>query len=652
MVPKPVWNTPLNRWLAAVFSKRYSVVGYDLRGRADDVFLSVAAKHDDTGTAPAAKISLVNLRYLLIDFTWTPLPAAETYVGDETWAFLDEGRLPDKREAERQLALDRIAGDLKARQWPVSKARQVLQDAARKAGFSRNIVQEIPTVVDRIYRTPHECSLCTRPGRFKIVSARICVGTTAHKLFYNAVTKGGQQMLVPPGFRWGGNLATAVQAEIEDPTRSGFALGILERQNGVPERPPGGLKRSATPAAGRPTRGPAMRPLPVAHVTTATLTPAGRGALAVVGVCGATAAEMVDRLFEPRSGQPVAGRADGTVAVGRWRTDAAAAGEEVVVVRRRCDLCEVHCHGGLAASAAVLESLEGLGAVPLSWPAWLAHTGVPEIEREAREALADAAGPQAARLLCRQLAGRLAAEFDRIGGLATTGDEPGLAAAARRLRRAARVGLRLTRPWRVVLAGRVNAGKSSLVNAIAGHARSLVSPRPGTTRDLVETRLVLGGWDIDLVDTAGLREPAAATERAGIARAMAARADADLVLDVVAADDPAGLAAAEIELHGGDGPPRLVVVTKCDLGPVVPPSGGVATSVVTDSGIETLATTIIDRLVPEARTEPDLLADAVPFTARQLAWLDELAVPVREAAVSRPTPSPALPAPRAPVSAP
>jgi tRNA modification GTPase len=359
------------------------------------------------------------------------------------------------------------------------------------------------------------------------------------------------------------------------------------------------------------------------------LTPPGRGALAVVGICGPAAAGMIERLFTPRSGRPVGDRVDGTLAVGRWQSDGATAGEELVVVRRRPDLLEVHCHGGHAATSAVIDSLVGLGARPLAWPAWLARAGVSEIEREARETLADAGGPQAARILCRQLAGTLAAEFDRIAGLAVAGDAHGVAAATRRLHRAARVGLRLVRPWRVVLAGRVNAGKSSLVNALAGHARSLVSPRPGTTRDLVETRLVLGGWEIDLVDSAGLREPAADTERAGIARAIAARAEADLVLEVVAADDSGGLTAVGADLHGSDSPPRLIVVTKCDLASVAPPSGGVATSAVTRGGIDTLATTIIERLVPEASAEPELLAGAVPFTPRQVARLDALAAAVR-----------------------
>jgi tRNA modification GTPase len=314
--------------------------------------------------------------------------------------------------------------------------------------------------------------------------------------------------------------------------------------------------------------------------------------------------------------------------VGLWQSLRGAAGEELVVVRRRWNLLEVHCHGGLAASGAVVEGLVGLGAIPLPWPAWLARAGVSEIEQEAREALADAGGPWAARILCRQLAGVLAAEFERVAAVARAGDEPGVAAATDRLERAARVGLRLVRPWRVVVSGRANAGKSSLVNAIAGHARSLVSPRAGTTRDLVETRVVLDGWEIDLVDTAGLREPAAATEREGIARALAARAEADLVLDVVAADDDAGRAALAAAA-GGHLPPRLVVLTKCDLAAVSVPAGCVATSAVTGSGLDDLAAVMVERLVPETRSDPDLLSGPVPFTPRQLALLDALRAAAR-----------------------
>jgi tRNA modification GTPase len=190
--------------------------------------------------------------------------------------------------------------------------------------------------------------------------------------------------------------------------------------------------------------------------------------------------------------------------------------------------------------------------------------------------------------------------------------------------RAARVGLRLARPWRVVLAGPVNVGKSSLANALAGHARSLVSPLAGTTRDVLETRLVVEGWEIDLVDTAGFRDGAITdpVEREGVARALEARAGADLVLRVIASTDP-DLPRLEA------GPGELLVATKADLRPAgaeVRPDA-VATSAVTGAGIAALAARIAAVLVPEERAEPNLLAGAVPFTLRQVAEIRQFCGP-------------------------
>jgi tRNA modification GTPase len=357
-------------------------------------------------------------------------------------------------------------------------------------------------------------------------------------------------------------------------------------------------------------------------VRIALLTPPGRGALAVVGVVGPGAVELVARLFTARGGQPLADRPDGSIVFGRWADPER--GEDVIVVLDAADRLEVHCHGGLAASVAVIRSLESLGAVRQPWGEWLEGDS-DAIAREAREALARAAGPKAARILCRQLAGALAAELDRIGSLQVAGDTAAAGAAVQRLVRASRVGLRLTRPWRVVVTGPVNAGKSSLVNALAGYSRSIVSAEPGTTRDVVETRLVLDGWEIDLVDTAGLREAAAATsatERAGIERAMATAAEADLVVHVAASPGPAG------GFPGAGKRPGLLVASKSDLASVTAaPPGVIRTSAHTGEGLATLADAIVRMLVPEAVAALSLLAGPVPFTSRQMALLDALNQP-------------------------
>ena len=350
-----------------------------------------------------------------------------------------------------------------------------------------------------------------------------------------------------------------------------------------------------------------------ATVRVALLTPAGRGALAVVGVAGADACTLADRQFSGRRGVSLEAWDDRSIGVGRWRgggpTDADQPGEELVVVRHAADWLEVHCHGGHAAAEAVMASLEAAGAVRTMWPDWLRERGIGLIELEAREHLARAAGPRAARILCRQATGLLRDAIHRLASLSPND----LPAAAGRLVRAARVGLRLTEPWRCVLKGEVNSGKSSLANILAGHARSIVSPQPGTTRDLVSARLVLGGWEIELVDTAGLRcsaGPASATERAGIERGEAAARAADLVLQVVPVGDPLPPPAEG----------ELLVITKADLAaePPAAPPGVVVTSTVTRRGIDELIARIVAALVPEDTAEPDLLAGPVPFTARQV----------------------------------
>ena len=71
-------------------------------------------------------------------------------------------------------------------------------------------------------------------------------------------------------------------------------------------------------------------------------------------------------------------------------------------------------------------------------------------------------------------------------------------------------------PWRVVVFGAPNVGKSSLINALAGYERAIVSPTPGTTRDVVTVTTAIDGWPVQLSDTAGFRETQDELESAGI----------------------------------------------------------------------------------------------------------------------------------------
>ena len=85
---------------------------------------------------------------------------------------------------------------------------------------------------------------------------------------------------------------------------------------------------------------------------------------------------------------------------------------------------------------------------------------------------------------------------------------------------------------RLVLAGAPNVGKSSILNRLAGHERAIVSEEPGTTRDLINEIIQLAGMEVELVDTAGLRESCQAVEAEGVKRAGRAMAEADLRIDI------------------------------------------------------------------------------------------------------------------------
>ncbi|HET9147080.1 MAG TPA: tRNA uridine-5-carboxymethylaminomethyl(34) synthesis GTPase MnmE [Acetobacteraceae bacterium] len=172
--------------------------------------------------------------------------------------------------------------------------------------------------------------------------------------------------------------------------------------------------------------------------------------------------------------------------------------------------------------------------------------------------------------------------------------------------------------------GAPNAGKSTLVNAIAGEDVAIVSDIPGTTRDAVGVRLSLGGVPVRLTDTAGLREAADAIEAEGVRRARTHGARADLVILVAAAPDPVWPEMAPENC--------LRVLTKADLAAKAFP-GALAVSALTGDGMERLT----GELAAAARRLTD--AGSVPALGRprQIACIREMrdalerALQVREA---------------------
>ena len=143
-----------------------------------------------------------------------------------------------------------------------------------------------------------------------------------------------------------------------------------------------------------------------------------------------------------------------------------------------------------------------------------------------------------------------------------------------------RRGERLREGLVFAISGPPNVGKSSLMNALAERDVAIVSPLPGTTRDALETRVVLGGVPVTLVDTAGLRETQDAIEAEGVRRALARAADADLVIAVIESGHDIPPITAEPS-------PRIIAANKIDLGGAVP-LGAIGVSALTGEGLDTL----------------------------------------------------------------
>jgi len=197
-----------------------------------------------------------------------------------------------------------------------------------------------------------------------------------------------------------------------------------------------------------------------------------------------------------------------------------------------------------------------------------------------------------------------------------------------RLRSSVRSWERLRRGVRVVLLGPPNSGKSTLFNTLVGMERAIVSPHPGTTRDLVEAEVELGGVRVTLVDTAGVREGGDAVEAEGVRRATEAAADAD-VLVVLRAVDGETREAGEPTA----GVPWIGVVTKSDLDPgVVPPEGWVAVSARDGTGMEELEERL--RGMVSGDVEPD--AVSVVVNRRHAAALESAAASVEGAPLDEP----------------
>ena len=360
-------------------------------------------------------------------------------------------------------------------------------------------------------------------------------------------------------------------------------------------------------------------------------TPPGRSALAVIRVSGtgalAVAACVIEgfRADRPRVARLATFRDAAGDAIDRglytvFPAPGSYTGE---------DLVELSCHGGLLAPTRLLAALHDAGARPAA-PGEFTRRAVLNgkldlVQAEAVGDLIDATAPAQARSALRQLEGGLSRRLGELrqvlveteGLLAYDIDFPGeddgpippariaeqireVAGRVERLLGTAPAAERLREGALLVLAGRPNAGKSSLFNALLGSDRALVTEVPGTTRDAIEAHTDFLGWPVRLADTAGLWESPDRIDRMGVEVSRRYLAAADLVLLCVEAGRPLGPDEAAVVADTT----ALLVRTKADLAGA--PGPGVPVSSVSGTGLAEVRRAAAERVFADRIALGDL----------------------------------------------
>lgn len=371
-----------------------------------------------------------------------------------------------------------------------------------------------------------------------------------------------------------------------------------------------------------------LPPLDDTIAAVATAVAAGEGSVAIVRLSGPNAEAIGRRLFRP-AGQrqvwdshrvlyghvhdPVSGDCIDEVLLLLMRAPRSFTRETVV---------EFHGHGGVIAVQRLLELVLAAGArraLPGEFSQRAFLNGRLDLTRaEALSDLVTARSRRAAQLALNGLDGGLQrrigdlrgrlldqlaelearVDFEEdlapLDGGAVGAELAAVAAALRQLVDDGDRSLLLREGLRVAIIGRPNVGKSSLLNALSRSERAIVTDLPGTTRDLVDSAVVIEGVPVTLLDTAGIRRTDDPVERLGIARSREALASADAVL--LLHDLSEGWTAADEALRTEvpAGMPLLLVGNKADrIAPVTIPDGGLAISARDGTGLEALGRALL-----------------------------------------------------------
>ena len=380
-------------------------------------------------------------------------------------------------------------------------------------------------------------------------------------------------------------------------------------------------------------------------------------AIGILRLSGDKAINIVDKLFIPRSGKKMSESEDRKLVFGSLcDLDGQTLDICLCTISRAPhsytgeNTAELQCHGSPAVLRAALDAVFALGArqaLPGEFTKRAFLNGRMDLtSAEAVADIIDAETAEAAKNAAGQLGGAISRRIDKIYNFLTdlsshyhaVLDYPDediedftlvaykteLHAAIAELKRLADSysgGKLLQGGIPAAIIGRPNAGKSSLLNAVLGYDRAIVTNIPGTTRDTIEEKLRLGGVLLRLTDTAGLRETDDEIERLGVMRSHEAMENAELVIAVIDGSGEVTAEDEEIIRCAEKAPHAVVAVSKSDLGKIaVLPETTlpvVELSSMTGEGLEKLAE-VIKTLFPM----PDAPAGEILTNARQAEAVD------------------------------
>jgi tRNA modification GTPase len=307
----------------------------------------------------------------------------------------------------------------------------------------------------------------------------------------------------------------------------------------------------------------------------------GESAIAVIRLSGAGSVEIADKFFRGRTGKPLAAFPARFMTLGAISDKSGGTVDEVLAVRFEEgksytgeESAEIHCHGGIAAVQRCLELFLAGGArlaVPGEFTKRAFLSG--RIDLTQAEAVlgvirskSDASLLSAERSLQGEFSSRARELMDLLtafrAGLEVRLDYPEeidgqenseitrgieeISSKASELAERCRIGLTLSGGVKAAILGSPNVGKSSLLNALVGEERAIVTKIPGTTRDTVAASTVWRGLAIEFVDTAGIRKTEDEIESIGISRSLEAMSGADIRIVVI--DSSSGITAADMEV--------------------------------------------------------------------------------------------------------